>query len=156
MSHIQFYKYATFALLALNIVLATFLIIGAPKHDRPKPLGKGGAMKMLHLSEQQHQLFIQSANNHGETMGKLDGMQRDLLRNYFEQILESTPIKSDSILMEVQEIEEKKITYTYQHLAEVKALLNEGQLPYFQDFITHILIVLLETDKKKPPTPKDF
>jgi len=154
MKTVQFYKYATFILLALNITLISFFFITKPKGNMGKPPLR--ALETLGLDKAQHDLFLASAKRHSTEMEGINEAQKKLLMPYFNQLTNTKQtINSDSIFREVQQLERRKIEQTYQHFSEIKATLKDEQIDDFEGFMDRILQRILLTQKKSPPPPKD-
>lgn len=155
MKQLQFYKYATFALLAINLSIIGFLFF---THGRPPHPGEGEnlfmrAAEMMKLDPQQNEQFQEFAGAHAQKMRSINERQRDLLRPYFQSLIDpSLAIDSSAVLAEVQKLEAEKVEATYQHFAEVKAMLKPEQQPYFEEFMHQALrMILLEPNNAPPP-----
>lgn len=152
----QLYKYAAWGLLILNLSMIAFFFLTAP--PRPNDLkGKKGAVQMMQLDEQQEKSFSSLAHQHMQQMSEFNRQQRSLLQPYFNSIIDTKiTIQSDSLLKQVQALEQKKIESTYLHFQEVKAILKPEQYPDFEKFVEQAIgRILLEQEKRpKPPTGK--
>lgn len=147
MEQAKFYKYAAIFLVILNLSMVAFFLITRPK---PEHGGKHHARNVLKLDAAQNDTFQQYANTHKDLMKDLDEEQKQLLKTYFQTLTNPTNIgMTDSLLTQVQSLERQKIVSTYEHLKEVKVMLNEEQQPLFQDFMNHIYgRILLESRKR--------
>ncbi len=153
MSQLKFYKYATFSLLLLNILLIGFFFLHRPPHSPNNMKGKRTAMEALKLSDKQHDTFLGFAEKHVQHMHSIEEQQKELLNDYFLQLINTSKnIDSDSLLSKVQLLEREKIEKTYQHLEEVKSLLKKEQYIYFEGFMNHIMRVLLGKKREKKPS----
>jgi len=138
MKTLQFYKYATFILLALNIGLIVFSFVGRPKGKKGAPQLR--AIETLGLDEAQHDIFLASAKRHQTQMISISEQQKELLMPYFNSIVDTTLIvNTDSILKEVEQLERSKVAQTYQHFSEIKSILNADQIDDFEGFMDRIL-----------------
>ena len=154
MSQLQFYKYAALFLLLINIGVVSFFWMG---NQAPAPRKVGNASEQLHFDEAQHQEFLKIVAVHQEEMELLNVQQRDLLSDYFRTLMDSSiQIDKEQQIQKVQALEKRKIEGAYQHLEDVRNILHEGQLIYFEEFMKHVMRVLLENEQKNPPPPKDF
>ena len=143
MSQIKFYKYGMLGLLILNISIISFFFITKPKHPNELP-GDSNFMRStlvdLELDEDQKEIFYQSSMRHNTMMRKISEDQKSLLKPYFLSISHSKDyINKDSIIIEIQKLEEKKVNETYVHFEEVKALLKPEQQKNFDEFLLHAI-----------------
>lgn len=158
MKPLQFYKYAAFGLLALNIAILTFFFM--TRHKRPhhsKKEGKAVIAKTLKLNDSQHSKFIALAEAHVHEMNQFDAKQKDLLTPYFYMLIDSSySSTSDSVMSSILLLERHKIESTYAHFKDVQTILSKEQEEDFKDFM-NIAIgrILLDQQKMKRP-PKDF
>lgn len=107
-------------------------------------------MEILHLNEPQRERFKKTAQAHNQEMAAINQQQGEVLAAFFQQLLPSTSLPDSTALLAVQALEKQKITRTYQHFAEVKALLQEDQIQYFEKFMEKALqIILLEKERPK-------
>lgn len=157
MKQLQFYKYAIWFLVLLNLsIIAFFFFTGKPPHHRGGFNGKK-TIELLNLDREQHLQFTASAKTHQEEMVKLDEQQQQLLKPYFESIVDPTKVTNqDAILRQVEMLERKKIERTYQHLNEVKLMLRPDQQVNFKQFMNQILKRILRQTKKNQHPPKGF
>ena len=154
MKQLQFYKYTTWALLFLNISMILFFFLTRPKPFPPRDGGKRRAIDMLKMDEQQHDIFLEYVNQHIQLMDGFDNQQRNLLKPYFNTLVDSTKnTDSDNLLGQALQMERKKIESTYQHLQDIKSILRPEQQAAFEAWINSALEVIL-LDKKKPLPPK--
>lgn len=155
MKQLQFYKYATFGLLALNIAIVAFFFVTRPKppHGMPDQNMFKRAAEMLKLDPQQSEQFEKSANAHKQKMKSINDRQRELLRPYFQILVDtSLSIDSSGVLVEIQKLEAEKVESTYRHFSEVKTQLKPEQQPYFEEFMLRALrMILLEPQNAPPP-----
>ena len=156
MKQIQFFKYATLLMLVLNLGLVAFFLLTKPKPPMRGETFNPRAIEILQLDKDQHQAFLQSAEQHGKQMKSINDGQRDLLRPYFNSLVDpSLKINSDSILQQVQLLDRQKVEATYFHFKTVKTLLRDDQQDNFEQFMTKALGRLLLNDTPaKPPRPR--
>lgn len=159
MSQFKFYKYATWSLLFLNIAVLAFFILTKPK-PLPRPTSKdfqAEVIEILRLNRQQVSTFKALAETHNQKMSSINEQQQKLLPPYFESLTDlSKDIDEDNILNQFQQLEREKIAVTYQHFQEIKSILDEEQLPHFEELIGGLVDRFLLNKKKGPPPPKDF
>lgn len=154
MKQLQFYKYATWGLLLLNIAAVIFFFFRKPppphRADGPKR-----AIDILGFDQGQHRLFLASANAHGLKMDTIQSQQQALLLPYFQSITSSfMPTNKETILSQVEALERDKITTTYQHFQDIKNILGEGKDAEFELFIERILNRILKKQGQKPHPPR--
>lgn len=154
MRQLQFYKFTTWGLLALNLFLITFFFLTKPDHP-PQRDARARAVDIMKLDRQQHEAFLEYARQHIQKMEGLEQQQRDLLQRYFHTLADSSQLRDTANLMTaVSQLERQKIESTYHHLQEVESLLRPEQRVGFEKFIDSALeIILLE--KKNPLPPKE-
>ncbi len=154
----QFYKYATWLLLILNLLLIAFFFLTAPgpPGGNGKRMFRNQAIEMLQLNSEQEAAFIKSATKHSDEMNKLNDQGNGLLKNYFSPLLDSTLVVDHAgLIAALLEIEKAKIEGTYQHFSEVKNTLSASQVAGFDVFMRRALGVLLLDQQKNAPRPKD-
>ncbi len=157
MKILQFYKYATFSLLLLNLGLIAFLLLrppGPPNHRLPGKAIKG-ANSVFEFDETQRKAFRKLVDEHIEKIDGFDRNQRDLLKPYFYQHLDTNKtINEDSLLNLVLESERQKIKVTYQHFDDIKGILKPEQKANFEEFMKGALSFILNNKRKRPHPPK--
>ncbi len=157
MKQLQFYKYAALVLLLLNLSMIAFFFLTKPK---PPHQGDGFQKRgpnIMNMDEKQHDLFLQSAKQHGQHMKAINKQQQDLLKPYFYSLIDSTKnTNPNATLNEVQDLERQKIESTYQHFQEVKSILKPEQQADFELFMNDVIERILMETKKNPPPPKEF
>ncbi|MEM9833203.1 MAG: hypothetical protein AAF944_21395 [Bacteroidota bacterium] len=156
MNKLKFYQYATGGLLLLNLIVITFFLFTKPRPPhRPEQVGQR-AIDIMRLDDKQHELFLQSVDQHKQQMSRFNNQQRDLLRTYFSSLLDSTNIaNSDSLIKQVQVLERKKIEATYQHFQDINSTLKPDQQAGFESFVNQSVQRILTGNKNNPPPPKD-
>lgn len=154
MKQLKFYKWATWGLLALNLLMLSFFFITrGGEHGRHGLSNR--AIDLLKLNEEQHTQFLASVKRHDQVMTSINLAQSNLLKPYFAQLTTPNPnINLAAILEKIQVLEKQKIASTYQHFEEVRNTLTEEQLPDFKLFMDNILKKLIATEKKNPHPPK--
>lgn len=146
MEQVKFYKYATITLVVLNIAMVAFFFLTKPKG---KPHNGRKVVEMLQLDEAQNDTFLKYVDTHKALMKGFNEKQKALLKTYFQTLTDTTNLAvTDSLLTEVQRLERQKIESTYEHLKDVRNILNEEQTPYFQEFMNKVYSRILSKDKK--------
>lgn len=146
MEQLKFYKYATIILVVLNLSMIAFFFIIRPKG---KPHKGRNVVEILKLDKTQDDTFLKYADTHKASMKELDEQQKALLKTYFQTLTDTTNLTiTDSLLMKVQILEKQKIESTYEHLEEVRTILNEEQLPYYQEFMNNVYNRILSESKE--------
>lgn len=157
MSKLNFYKYAAFGLLLLNLALVAFFFLTKPRHPGHPRGGPKNAKDSLQLDEQQHEAFLENAKRHTSEMEQLNDHQRTLLQTYFQQLFnQDLSVASDSLLGEFQLLEKQKIESVFQHFQAVQSILRPEQMADFESFVRRILNDALLPKKNNRPPPKDF
>lgn len=155
----QLYQYTTWGLLVLNLSMISFFFLTKPSpHPRKGDLEfTKRAIEILKLEESQQAVFLESAKKHNQQMEAVNNQQRDLLKPYFQSLIDpESPSGTDSLLRQVELLERKKIELTYQHFNDVKSNLKEDQKAGFEKFMKRALDIILLNQQKRPPPPKDF
>ncbi len=154
MSTDRLYRIATWALLALNVLLIAY--VGLFRHGPPPPPDDGSrfrsrAVKLLDLDEEQNELFKARADAHHEKIMELDRSQTDLIQRYFGGLATQTAIDS-SLQDELNRVQQAKLTETYGHFYQVKELLRPEQQANFEPFLKAALRRLLPESRpgKRP------
>lgn len=152
MKKLQFYKYTTWGLLAVNLLMLTFFFFRGAMHHADLR-----ALDSLKLEEQQHEAFLTSAQRHEAKMLEIVGKQANLLSPYFNQLKAGVDTIDEHNLFAVYEqLETEKIKITYQHFEEIKYILKPNQQADFELFMDVILRKILPEPKKNKHPPKDF
>lgn len=153
----QLYKYATWLLLALNLLLiAFFLTKPGPPGGKGKRMFRNQAIEILRLDTEQEAAFLKLAKNHREEMNKLNEQGNGLLKKYFSPLLDSTMVVDQAQLLSgLLALEKAKIEGTYQHFLEVKNTLDDSQIDDFDVFMSRAIGILLVEDQNRPLLPKD-
>lgn len=130
------YKIIIGVLLSINVVQVSYLIFTKrpPRHatEHRKP----NAKEMLGLDDEQNIQFKEFGQEHHIAMVLLQKEQKKCVRYYFLQ-------PSDSLLNRIKEIEERKIRTTAKHFEDLKSVLNEEQMPSYEDFRERALRYIL-------------
>jgi len=152
MKSMQFYKYATWGMLGLNLTLLALFFFGRP----PGGMGQR-AIETLRLDEAQHADFLTSAKSHDALMQELLKKQHILLKPYFQQLIKpKISVDEQQLWAKMQQLESQKIQSTYQHFKEIKNILKEEQKADFELFMNRMLERILIEKEKKPHPPKEF
>ncbi|MBK8500902.1 MAG: hypothetical protein IPL46_01130 [Saprospiraceae bacterium] len=158
MSQLKFYQYATWSLLFLNIAVLAFFFLTKPKPPHHKSPGdfQSEVIEILHLSSRQVSTFRELAYEHHEKMKSINGRQQRLLLPYFGNLADSASgLNEEDVLTQIQQLEREKMQETYQHLLEIKNLLDDVQVPRFKDFLRIFTDRILMNENKNQPPPKD-
>ncbi len=162
----NFYKYALFFLIALNIALLSFVIISKPQPPRPpfnspSSAGPGSFMNqassILRLNKEQANSFSELAEKHKKDMDIINKNEGTLISEYFEALNNNfSDTHSDSLLMLINDANTEKLTVTFKHFEDIKELLRPEQKPDFKRFMDRALNNILNIKEKTPPPPKGF
>ncbi len=152
MSQIKMYKTTTWALLLLNIAILAFFLSRKSKcrGHSSKSAFRAEVVEVLNLDRQQEARFRQLADAHGQSMKALRSRQQQLLPPYFKSIASATEsVNKDSLLRQYQQLEREKLEVTTQHFQEIKSMLEEDQLPHFENLMSRFIDRFLLGGKKK-------
>jgi len=153
MKQVQFYKYASLAMLLLNVVLIVLLILGRPSGPPPP---RGGSPEdrvrnLLGLDQQQHANFVASVDDHIMRINTISQQQQASMRPYFQSLtIEMDSTNFDAALDNVQALEREKIESLFQHFQEIKRLLRADQMDEFEAFVEELVNRNLFQTVKKP------
>ena len=152
MESTQFYKYTTWGMLCLNLILIGFLFFGRPTGGHQMR-----AIDALKMDDSQHDAFLASAKRHELLIESLTKTQTDLLKPYFQQLIDTNAtVNETQLFTSLQTIEKQKIKSTYRHFEEIKHFLKKEQEADFKLFMNRILEKILSEQEKKSHPPKDF
>lgn len=121
-----FYRILIGILLVLNLLQIGFFLFAKPPHP-PKHKFRGRAPEILHLSEEQKFQFHNIARAHHKNMELFNGEEKKLIELYFEE-------ESEEHLHQIQYIQQQKLEFTKAHFEDIRAMLEENQLSYFNEF----------------------
>ena len=149
MKALQFYKIAALVLLVVNVLMFGFFLYKKPPPPRSMP-NHLRATERFQFDDSQNTQFLKMADEHVEEVAQYSMEQKGLLKKYFSQ-LEGVQIQdSTSLLSEITEIEVEKIQSTFDHLNDVKMLLNEDQKSEFSKFMNQVMRNVLSGEQKRP------
>lgn len=145
----DFYKYAAWGLLALNLLLISIFWwnkpsppphIQGPRHHMEPPSFKNRIIEELNFDDGQKDLFLKSVSNHVETMEALVQQKDEHLKRYFGQLNAVAKPKQDGLeVANIEDVERKMLEATYQHLTDIKSILKPNQEAQFEVFMDEIL-----------------
>ncbi|UXX79196.1 periplasmic heavy metal sensor [Reichenbachiella carrageenanivorans] len=158
----KIYQIGLGLMLLVNGILIFLFVQGAPRpprHDRsPKQNGLMEKIsQQLQLTPEQQANYFELAKAHATHMNVIDKSHKKLLKTYFKSLIlpsEQQP-NHDQLLHQIQSLEAQKITITYQHFHDLKALCNESQKAHFELIINDMFDVLIRNSKNNPPPPRD-
>lgn len=153
MDKLKFYRYAALGLLVLNLAILAFFFLYRPlfggPHQPPPP-----THHELGFDEAQQDAFSGLVETHRTMMQRINQEQKDLLAGYFSNLARNEPDSAAIVPKHYTKLEEEKITGTYDHFLEVKALLRPDQQPNFPSFVDRSLKSILGQGGNPPPRPK--
>lgn len=150
MDKLNFYRYAATGLLVLNLAILAFFFL-----YRPLVGGPGPTHHELKLDPGQDQAFLNLAEAHQAMMQRINQEQKDLLAGYFNTLTRNETDSATMVPQSYTKLEEEKISGTYKHFLEVKALLRPEQQQNFPSFVGRSLQNILGRERNQPPRPKD-
>lgn len=149
----QFFKYTTIALLIMNFAILAFLFFRKPPpHLRMHPLR--AANEILKLNEADYKIFENLAKAHHKEVVDINNQQKELLKPYFNHLLDSSNNNREDLLNQIQQLERKKIEITYHHFETLKDRLKSIDDSDFKTFINRSLQSIFGDNKKNRPAAK--
>lgn len=153
MDQIRFYKFAIYGLILLNIVVLGFFLLSSPKRGlhRPRPDSNFQAevVDMLKFTNDQQIVFDQSHDRHEKQMRRTNQEEEKLLLSYFDNIASpSSELDTALFFTQFQQLQRQKLRLTQQHFLEIKAMLNEEQLPDFKRLMERVTERIVTRRKK--------
>lgn len=159
MNQLQFYKYATWALLIINTAVLSFFLLTKPHPPKGGPGSgpRGGrahgleteAVAILQLDAKQKDIFLELAKDHGKQLSALGKQERDQLRKYFDYLIQAPDSTNKmGILEQIKVLEGQKVSVTYDHFKSVQELLREDQQENFERFMRKALNLLLVEERR--------
>jgi Spy/CpxP family protein refolding chaperone len=159
-------KYAVAALLTLNVIVITFLLLNRRLPEAlpmlpsaPPPnwmIFYSIVPTRLQLTDKQQQQFETLKQEHRSQMRELDGEYRRLLENYFALLRDTAvnPAKRDSLQKKIGEVHIQKASATLTHFAALKSFCTPSQKMLFEGLIPELSRVILpppKMDRNRPP-----
>lgn len=145
---------AVIALLLLNFGTLGYLFFQHPPHERPGRLDRE-IVETLQLNAAQQQQFEQLKTAHHQQMLAADGAYREALDNYFALLKNDSfmPAQRDSLQAVLSRIQQDRVTVTFQHFSELKALCSAEQRQHFAELLPSLMQVMLppRRDRQGPP-----
>ncbi len=122
-------------LIVLNIGVVSFFLLIAPRpfHDEPKKQ----IIKKLDLNKDQILKFEELVKSHKQKARSLHEEIRRTKKIAYRNILDEEQ-SQDSILNELGKKLVDVDRHNIQHLLKVKEILNEDQIPAFEELLKHI------------------
>lgn len=121
------YKIVVLVLLTINIVQVSFFLLTKKPKNNSKNNNKPSAREMLYLEDSQQIQFKKFSEIHHEAMVLLQEEQKKVVKNYFMQ-------PTDSLLNRITVIEAEKIKVTETHFENMRSVLKDDQLLYYEQF----------------------
>ena len=147
---------AVIALLLLNFGILGFLFLQRPPHGRegrPDKLDRR-IVETLQLDPAQQQQFERLKTAHHEQMMAGDQAYRNALDNYFALLKNESylPAQRDSLQAVLSQIQKDRVTVTFQHFSDLKALCSAEQRQHFETLLPELMQVMLpQRDQASPP-----
>ncbi len=147
-------------MLLINGALIFFLVQGpkrGPHRDRQNADLKERISHKLNFNKDQKSAYIKLAQEHRKNMQAVRKEQKELVKAYFELLASSAPdlSKKESLTEEIKSLEARKLSITYQHFEDLKAICVEDQLLDFESVIKDILPVFTGSEGRsgRPARP---
>ena len=141
MDRLRLYKWGAIALLVLNIALVAALVFGHPSRRRHDRLGQ--AARELRMDPEQEAAFRVLAKAHRADIDALSQRRAGALQAYFEGLASTPSDIPPEVPPAVLAIERQKLTRTYEHFLDVRALLRPDQTAAFEAFTDRVLTRVL-------------
>jgi periplasmic protein CpxP/Spy len=155
MNNTNIYKIGLLVMLLVNGLLI-FMMLRGPQMPPPSEAGLMGKIsEKLELNEEQEAKYFELAQEHRNQVAQLEAKQRDMVKNYFDNLKTSDSSGQEAILAQIENLEGEKITVTYRHFEDLKSLCKESQLAHFDEIIEDVLRVLVSDQKKSNMPPRD-
>lgn len=165
MNKLFWYKLTSLGLLTLNISILLIFFLNKPSRPHmPPPPGnnvevRAEVARILHLNEKQKETFVEMASEHHRQLALIKEKQYEKLAPIFDGLVEEnneSMAAKDSLMKEFERLESEKIQITYQHFREVRKLLNEDQMVYYEEFMQRVLNIFFRKSQKDLEPPKEF
>jgi len=154
MKQLNFFKITTILLLLLNLGLIGLALLRPPGGVLPPPPPHHRVERLLDFDEAQKSAYKGMRNEHQRAMRQLNDKTDHLLSEYFIQLTDGNQhTNQDSIMAEIQQANEKRITITYEHFADIKSLCSAEQAAEFPE-VLHLLTNRILKNRKKMPPPR--
>jgi hypothetical protein len=154
MDKLKSYRSAAIGLLVLNLAILAFFFLHRPliggSNQRPRP-----THLELEFDEAQQDAFFGLVGTHQAMMQRINQEQKGLLAEYFSSLAQNEPDSSSMVPQHYTKLEEEKISSTYDHFLNVKALLRPEQQQKFPSFVDRSLKHILGQGRNRPPSPKE-
>jgi periplasmic protein CpxP/Spy len=141
---LKYWKIFAFILIALNIALIVFLLLGPPqgRHPGQKEDGAPGSylVEKLKFNAQQESAFDKLKKAHHEKIMELKEEGNKLRKSFFDGLTsDSISSSKDSIVNKIAENQKQIELVTYNHFEEVKKLCTPEQKITFNDIIMEVI-----------------
>lgn len=141
---LKYWKIFAVILIALNITLIVFLLIGPP-NGRPFHNGKGNGpgkflMDKLKFNESQKNEFAKLRDEHRSKIFKLQAEGKKLRDNFFSGLKsEPAEISVDSAVNKIAQNQKEIELVTYEHFKALKNLCTPEQKIIFNEIIQDVI-----------------
>ncbi len=163
MKNLTILKISIGVLIVLNIALMLFILFPKkqnhthfPPPHSPQIDMNQHAINQLELNKEQEEKFMELVTTHQQAMREANEEQKQLLDNYFLALHQANPNFSEELLNQIMQQQKIKIEVTKQHFEALKQILNEEQLPNYQEFVKNAVQQMLGGAKKPPHQPREF
>lgn len=149
----KIYAIGFYILLVVNIAIVTIFLLKPKGQDRMRNM-RQRVSKELGLTESQRATFSDLAEAHREKIRDLDAQEADLIKTYFDAIVQPQATSSDSILNAITGIKEQKILTTYAHFEAVKELCGDENQVNFERFYNRVMPMLTGSGRRGVRKPR--
>lgn len=150
----NFYKFATWLLLLLNLSLISFFFLTKPRppHLEGNANFSKRATDIFEFSQQQDEAFLQLVDGHKQQMKSVHQAHQDVLKSYFNTLSDTSQLNQVALYLDnIEKLERKKATITYQHFEDVRSILTNEQEEHFDEFVKHALNKIIPVPPRTPP-----
>lgn len=145
-------------MLLINGVLIFFLVQGPKKEgygDRRGADVKERISRRLEFNREQESAYFKLAVDHQDKMRDSRNEQKELVKAYFEFLAspDSNVEEQERIIEEIKSLEAQKLSITYQHFEDLKAICNKDQLLKFETVLKDLLPIFSDSPRRPGRRP---
>lgn len=149
-------------LVLLNAGMLALFMSNKPPHPshHPKPDGEHNSARleeeMLHFDDEQEKLLEESKLKHHRAIDSLAVQLRRMSESYYLTVLSPDLTTRDSLLSEINRINNQIYNANMTHFTELKNISKEEQIDDLEKFIKGILRRRAQGDRRKPSRHTDM
>jgi periplasmic protein CpxP/Spy len=147
MTKIKVLTISVIALVAVNISLIIFIMLGPAMH-RPKHEGpKSYITKKLNFDKAQEKAYDNLIIQHQQSIQEEENQAHTLKKALYSNLRSDSPSNLDSIYQQLSEVQIKMEEIHFMHFLEIRKLCRKDQIPAFDELSNE----LEELFSRKPP-----